>query len=165
MIAEITQKPPTDEEFLEVSDDPEKYLEFLISRLAHITLFDTVTISYTATQDQLYISSARDRINDLFIVLLERITVAGATDITMQGKFTEDGVTLYIQSRGAGFAWPPKIENLPDLTEELRLCQIQITLSEVKDLSEFSLAMTPWSEPDICAEKNAPGNTDPILHH
>lgn len=145
IIHENTRKPATDEEFLDACDDPERYLQLLITRIAHISLFDQVVISYTQLGDLTPICTTTDRLEDVIISLLEGLGASGAKTIEITGQQREGAVLLSLKSRGTGQSWPPAFGGMAALTEECRLSRGEISHETEGNLFVITIVLTPWA--------------------
>jgi len=143
ILTELTREPATDEEFLEASDDPDTYIRLLITRLAHIPIFESVALSYNQEKELPEVCVARDRFEDLVISLLESLGVAGAESIRITGHMEKNTVLLTLDCRGTGFGWPPSQESMAALFEECRISGGTITHSKTGDSLVITISLTP----------------------
>ncbi|HWQ66848.1 MAG TPA: LytS/YhcK type 5TM receptor domain-containing protein [Methanospirillum sp.] len=121
ILLDIRTIPVSDEEFLDVSDNPDLYAKALLSRVAHLPLFDSVTIRKEEGLASSLVCSDRDRIRDLIVIILERMTISGAETISLSVSDEEDRVLLSISSTGmTGAPWQDR--RIHFLERESRIC-------------------------------------------
>ena len=145
IVTDITRQPATDEEFMDACDDPERYLQLLITRLAHISLFDRVTITYHQDGEIPQASVSRERFEDVIISLLESLATAGAQTISITGTDTKNAVLLTLDCSGSGSAWPPSFGEMADYAEECRINRGVISHENVADHLIITIGLTPGS--------------------
>ncbi len=143
ILTELTREAATDEEFLEASDDPDAYIRLLITRLAHIPIFERVALSYDQEKELPEVCVARDRFEDLVISLLESLGVAGAESIRITGQLEKNAVLLTLDCRGAGSGWPPSQESMASLFEECRISGGTISHTKSGNSLVITISLTP----------------------
>lgn len=144
ILDDLTHQQVTDEEFLEASDDPEQYIRLLVTRLSHIPIFETVSVSYDQKEDIPVVCVDRERFQDFLISLLENLTVAGAESIRLSCHKQETDLLLTLDSQGSGPGWPPNQENMVSLFEECRISGGKISQSHDESNLLIHISLKPW---------------------
>ncbi|HWQ63837.1 MAG TPA: LytS/YhcK type 5TM receptor domain-containing protein [Methanospirillum sp.] len=144
ILDDLTNQQVTDEEFLEASDDPELYIRLLVTRLAHIPIFETVSISFDQNENIPVVCIARDRFEDFLISLLENLGVAGAESIRLSCQKQETDLLLTLDCLGSGPGWPPAQESLVSFFEECRISGGKISQTHSESNLLIHISLTPW---------------------
>ena len=141
---DLTHQQVSDEEFLEASDDPELYIRLLVTRLSHIPIFETVSISYDQKENIPVVCVDRERFGDFLISLLENLTVSGAESIRLSCQKQETDLLLTLDSRGSGTGWPPTQESMVSFFEECRISGGKISQTHDEGNLLINISLTPW---------------------
>jgi glyoxylase-like metal-dependent hydrolase (beta-lactamase superfamily II) len=105
-IMEEMMRSPYDEEAIIMAESVEDYLMALKIRIAHVNLFENVSLAFEPDPQRPFARMDKERFSDFLIDIFERFIGAGAKGIEVATSLNEDWVLIRISGSGGATSHP-----------------------------------------------------------